>query len=446
MRLGIQLFVLLVSLSVSSAWAIWPLQDSEGRDIPSLAPLLEQVNPSVVNISTYANSHAASAQFNGFFQRGPAAPKTPIRRARSAGSGVIIDASEGIVISNHHVVKQADEIHVSLNDGRSYRAELLGVDPEVDIAVLKLKGYENLKAIKLADSDQIKQGDFVVAIGNPFGLGHTATQGIISAVGRSGLGLESFENFIQTDASINPGNSGGALINLIGQLIGINTAIFSPAGGNVGIGFAIPVNMARASVEQILLHGEVRRGMLGVVIQDLTPEMAEALDVDNIRNGVIIADIQPGSAAEQAGLKIGDVLTALDGKALASSTQLRNWIGQRRVGDAVMLSIIRGGDSQQLSVVISDPLQLASKSTQSHPLFEGIEFEDAVDVEGLRVIAIENGSAGALTGLQPGDILLSYNRIPINKMEDLDEAAQSLANRVVLRVRRGDIGLYIVIQ
>ncbi|RLT99332.1 MAG: PDZ domain-containing protein, partial [Ketobacter sp.] len=307
------------------AFAVWPLQDGDGNQLPSLAPMLEKINPAVVNISTFATRQQMNPLLNDPFFRhffGPNQRAPQMKRSQSAGSGVIVDAADGTVITNFHVIDGADEIKVSLNDGRTFDAKLVGSDPDVDIAILKIEA-NGLHEVKMADSDATRVGDFVVAIGNPFGLGQTVTTGVVSAIGRTGLGIEGYENFIQTDASINPGNSGGALVNLNGELVGINTAIIAPAGGNVGIGFAIPTNMARHSLEQILEHGEVKRGQLGVVIQDLTPDLAEAFGLEGTQ-GVVVSEVQDGSAADKAGIKQGDVITEFDGKEMRTAAQLRN--------------------------------------------------------------------------------------------------------------------------
>ena len=284
MQLKQRIFTLCIMILASTpALAVWPLQDGDGNQLPSLAPMLEKVNPAVVNISTFATRQQMNPLLNDpffrhFFGPGPYHQAPQQKRSQSAGSGVIVDADKGTVITNFHVIDGADEIKVSLNDGRTFAAKLVGSDPDVDIAILDIDA-DGLHEVKMADSERARVGDFVVAIGNPFGLGQTVTTGVVSAIGRTGLGIEGYENFIQTDASINPGNSGGALVNLNGELVGINTAIIAPAGGNVGIGFAIPTNMARHSLEQILEHGEVKRGQLGVIIQDLTPDLAEAFDL-----------------------------------------------------------------------------------------------------------------------------------------------------------------------
>ncbi|MGB5471941.1 MAG: trypsin-like peptidase domain-containing protein, partial [Gammaproteobacteria bacterium] len=303
----------------------------------SLAPMLETVLPAVVNIATRAapqmrrNPLLDDPFFQRFFDLPEARPREP--QFQSRGSGVIVDARQGYVLTNHHVIADAEEITVTLRDGRSLTARVVGQDPEVDIALLRIEAGD-LTALPIADSDALRVGDFVVAIGNPFGLGQTVTYGIVSALGRSGLGIEGFENFIQTDASINPGNSGGALVTTQGQLVGINTAILGPSGANIGIGFAIPSNMVQAIVRQLAEHGEVRRGELGVAIQDLTPELAAAFGLQ-INGGALLAQVVPGSAAEQAGLAAGDIVVAVNERPIRSGDALRNTIGLLPVGDTL---------------------------------------------------------------------------------------------------------------
>ena len=323
------LAVNLAGLPVLSATAALP-QQLAGEKLPSLAPMVQQVAPAVVNISTRSKIHRQQNPllndpfFRHFFRE---QQRPEASRPQSLGSGVVIDAEKGLVISNHHVVGRADEITVTLRDGRELKAELLGSDPEADVALLKVPVVA-LTEIKLADSDALLVGDFVVAIGNPFGLGQTVTSGIVSAVGRSGLGIEGYEDFIQTDASINPGNSGGALVNLRGELVGMNTAILAPggSGGNVGIGFAIPSNMVMQIVEHLESHGEVKRGVLGVVTQDLTPELAQAFDI-KVRKGAIIARVFADSAAAEAGLKAGDVVVEINDRKVKNSADMRNRVG-----------------------------------------------------------------------------------------------------------------------
>lgn len=443
--------VCVMSLLAPASWAVLPATDSEGRQLPSLAPLLKNVNPSVVNISTYTtrtmrqNPLLNDPFFRRFFNipKGQQMPQK--RRTQSAGSGVIIDAKKGTVVTNHHVVDGADEIYVGLEDGRSYKASLIGSDPEVDIAVLKLEEFEHLTQLVIADSEQLQVGDFVIAIGNPFGLGQTVTSGVVSALGRSGLGIEGYENFIQTDASINPGNSGGALINLRGELIGINTAILAPAGGNVGIGFAIPTNMAKASVDQILEYGEVRRGQLGIIIQDLTHDLAEAFDIDKQQRGVLIAQVQSESAAEKAGLLPGDIVVSVDSKAVETSAQLRNEIGRRRIGESLMLTVLRDGKSKVVKARVGKVIGRQAISDAIHPFLEGATLQ-LVRQGGIEVVNIKQGSTIASSGLRQGDVILSANRRVVSSLADLEKAASLSDRRLVLRIRRGNAAFYLVLQ
>jgi Do/DeqQ family serine protease len=446
--------LVLLFLIMPSTWAALPFKDSDGKPLPSLAPMIKRISPAVVNISTYTTREVRQNPllndpfFRRFFnvpqgQGRQQAPQT--RRTQSAGSGVIIDAKNGTVVTNHHVIKGADEIHVGLHDGRSYKATLIGSDPEVDIAVLKLEEFDDLQQLEVANSDSLNVGDFVVAIGNPFGLGQTVTSGVVSALGRSGLGIEGYENFIQTDASINPGNSGGALVNLNGELVGINTAIIAPSGGNVGIGFAIPANMSGSSIEQILEHGEVKRGRLGVIIQDLTRELAEAFDIDKQQRGVLIAEVQEDSAADKAGLKAGDVVISIDGDAVESSAQLRNEIGQRRIGDSIKLTILREGHTKSVKAKIGEASSVLASSDKVHPFLSGAGLANADD-GGVEVTGIEPNSPAAGSGLRVGDVILSANRVAVRNLKTLKKAASHSDKRLVLRVKRGNAALYLVLQ
>ncbi len=433
--------------------ALLPKFTGDGEPLPSLAPMLKSVNPAVVNISTYTTQRVQQNPLlnDPFFRHFFNVPRQQLqpreRRTQSAGSGVIIDASAGTVLTNHHVVRGADEVRVSLEDGRSFKAELIGSDPDVDIAVLKIPA-DALTAVRLADSDQLQVGDFVVAIGNPFGLGQTVTTGIVSALGRTGLGIEGYENFIQTDASINPGNSGGALVNLRGELVGVNTAILAPAGGNVGIGFAIPANMAMASIEQILQHGEVRRGQLGVIIQDLTAELAEAFDIDRGRRGAVVAEVQEGSAAEKAGVKAGDVVVAVDDKAVINSAQLRNAIGLRGVGEKVVITLLRDGREKRIKVVLGAAEQSAKVGGSVngiHPLLEGVRLKAAEDGKGVVIAAVEPG-APAAAKLRAGDLLVSVNQRRVRSIAELKAAASRDDDGMLLRVVRGRFANWVVLK
>ncbi|MBM4200936.1 MAG: Do family serine endopeptidase [Gammaproteobacteria bacterium] len=321
--------------------------------LPSLAPMLERIVPGVVNISTTSRVRLeVNPLFNDpFFRRFFGAPQMPREQQRqSLGSGVVIDAAKGYILTNHHVVANADQVTVTLLDERQFAAKVVGSDADTDVAVIKITA-DRLVAVPLGDSEALRVGDFVVAIGNPFGLGQTVTSGIVSALGRSGLGIEGYENFIQTDASINPGNSGGALVDLDGRLIGINTAIVGPSGGNVGISFAIPSNMARDIMEQLVGSGKVRRGQLGVSVQDLNPELARSFGLKRSA-GAVIAQIVPGSPAATAGLQVGDVVVAVNGKSVANASSLRSAIGLTPPGQEIELEIVRNGASRTLSVAI----------------------------------------------------------------------------------------------
>jgi Do/DeqQ family serine protease len=433
--------------------AALPLSDGDGNKLPSLSPMLKQVNPAVVNIATFSKQQAQNPLLNDpFFRRFFNVPdqqqmprQAPKRRQQSAGSGVIVDAQNGIVMTNSHVIDGADEVKISLADGRTFTAEVKGSDPELDIAILQIDA-EDLSQVPLGDSRVLEVGDFVVAIGSPFGLGQTVTTGIVSALERTGLGIEGYENFIQTDASINPGNSGGALVNLHGELIGINTAILAPAGGNVGIGFAIPINMAKASMEQIIVHGEVRRGQLGIGIQDISPELSKAFDLKNGQQGVLITGVGEDSSAEKAGLKAGDIIVAVDGSTTSSTGQLRSQIGIKEIGDKVMLTLIREGKTKKLGVTVGEPQQLASVSDKLHSLLEGAQFENNPDGEGVLVAALSPNSVAAYGGLRPGDIIVGANRQRVNNIKSFQEALSYNKQSVLLQVNRNGRALYLVIQ
>jgi len=343
-----------------------------GQPLPTLAPMLEQVTPAVVNVATEGrvplrrNPLLDDPFFRRFFDLPEDLPRE--RRTESLGSGVVVDARRGYIVTNHHVIAYADSITVTLRNGRQVDAELIGSDPESDVAVIRIPAG-NLTALTLADSDKLRVGDFVVAIGNPFGLGQTVTSGIVSALGRSGLGIQGYEDFIQTDASINPGNSGGPLVNLRGELVGVNTAIVASSGGNVGIGFAIPSNMVRQIMAQLVRYGQVKRGQLGVWAQDLSPDLAEAFGITNNR-GAVIAQVIPDSAADRAGVKAGDVIVAIDGKPIRNAAGLRNAIGLLNIGERIRLDLLRDGKPLTIRVRITDmrqPLRGALPPNQRRP-------------------------------------------------------------------------------
>lgn len=444
--------LLLFGTAFLPAHAALPLgTNSEG--LPSLAPVIKQVNPAVVNIATRGHVDVQrNPLFNDpFFRRFFNVPEQQQQREfQSLGSGVIVDADKGLILTNNHVIDNADEISVTLMDGRNVDATVIGSDERTDIAVLQIKA-DNLSAIKLGDSEKLQVGDFVIAIGNPFGFSHTVTSGIVSALGRSGLNDENYEYFIQTDASINPGNSGGALVNLRGELVGINTAIVSRSGGNIGIGFAIPINMAQKVMAQILEYGEVKRGVLGVFIQQLTPDLANAMDID-INDAALVTRVIEGSAAEKAGVKVGDVIIGLNGEAIKSSADLRNRIGLLRVGEKIELTLLRDSDKLTLDATISAPEEFQASTDTMHPKLAGAIITELTEaaplfgkVKGVLVADVAPRSPAARAGLQPGDIITSVNRKPITSVEEFRTAVKD-QKTLLLNVRRGNGALFIVIR
>lgn len=422
-----------------------------GEPLPTLAPMVERVQPAVVNIATRGHVSVQNNPllndpfFRRFFQEFGGRPQP--RETRSLGSGVVIDAGKGYIVTNHHVVEGADEIEIVLHDGRQLLAKLVGSDPEADVALLKVK-EDGLAEVPMADSDQLRVGDFAVAIGNPFGLGQTVTSGIISALGRTGLGIEGYEDFIQTDASINPGNSGGALVNLNGELIGINTAIIAAGGqGNVGIGFAIPINMVRLIVDQLIEFGEVRRGMLGVIMQDLTPELIQAFGLD-IHSGVVISKVIENSAAAEAGLEAGDVVVAINGSPVRSASAMRNVVGMLRVGEKMQLEVIRDKRSKTLTAVIKDKVEEVVEGKRVHERLAGATIEQAN--EGgevyLVVTEVEQNSPAWNSSLREGDIILSVNRRAVKTLDEFRQIVAGNNKQILLNIQRGQTALFILIQ
>ncbi len=448
------LLVLFFSLITTSAIAGLPITDSQGSKLPTLAPMLKRVTPAVVNIATigYVQQQRVNPLLQDpFFRHFFGAPAQPQqRKTQSLGSGVVIDAQQGLILTNNHVIDNAAKIQVTLRDGRQLEASLVGTDPDSDIAVIKITA-KNLTAVKITNSDNLNVGDFVVAIGNPFGLGQTVTSGIVSALGRSGLGIEGFEDFIQTDASINPGNSGGALVNLRGELVGINTAILSKSGGNIGIGFAIPINMVMDIKEQLLSHGKVRRGRLGAMAQDLTPQLAQAFGIP-MQRGAVVTSIQPKSAADKSGLKPGDIITELDGKQVKNADVLRNAIGLLRIGKTINLKILRDGQVRILSAKIEKSISSTLAGKDLHPKLTGALLSNIEPnsplyrrIEGVIFNEVDTASPARSAGLRRGDIIVSANRIPITNITELLDIA-SHSSELLLNLRRGNGALFLYLQ
>ena len=455
MRKSFQLVLLPVSLvillsMVFPAYSGLPFADSK-NGVPTLAPLLQGVTPAVVNISVQSRSAIEDNPLfrDPFFRRFFNIPDQAAPQERSAGSGVIIDAASGYVVTNYHVIKDAQQVTVTLKDMRQFVAKLVGSDPGTDIALLKIEA-KNLQALRLGDSDLLNVGDFVVAIGNPFGLGQTVTSGIVSALGRSGLDLEGYEDFIQTDASINPGNSGGALINLKGELVGINTAIIGPSGANVGIGFAVPSVMVKAVLDQIVRFGEVRRGRLGASSEDITHDLARSLGLPSTE-GAIISTVESKSPADQAGLKPGDVITAVNGRPVRRSIDLRNKIGMMPIGETVNLTILRDGKTRTTKIKIAKPLEVPGTEAETVPQLAGATVANLKagargKIEGVIVTQVDANSPAWLHGLRPGDVIFGVNRKKVRSVQEFLAALQSSEDRIILNLLRGDFRLALVIR
>ena len=424
------------------------LPDSvDGQPLPSLAPLVREVAPAVVNIRVSQTVRSQSPYGDEMFRRFFGIPELEggSREIASAGSGVIVDADNGYILTNHHVVDGADKIQISLFNEDSLDAEVVGSDAATDIAVIKVDP-ENLVDLPIGDSDQVQVGDFVIAIGNPFGLGHTVTSGIVSALGRTGISRNGYEDFIQTDASINPGNSGGALVNMRGELVGINSAIVSRTGGNVGIGFAVPSEIAQSIMRQILDFGEVRRGLLGVSIQTIDTESAKALGAE-VESGALVSAIEPGSAAEAAGLQVDDIIVRVNDKKIDDSRELANAIGLKGSGEIVDIELVREGRTRKVKATLGQRTITQSSGSDIHPGLQGARFatSSASATGGVEVTEVESGSAAAQRGLRTGDVIIAVNRQPAQNLQQLQAIAD--ANMILfLLVQRGDRSLMLQIR
>ncbi len=447
------LFALMLGiLVVTDVSAAIPVRQGNGEAMPSLAPMLEQITPAVVNIATYTTVQLRNPLMDDpFFRRFFNVPEQQrrYRRTRAAGSGVIVDARQGYIVTNNHVIDHADEITVTLSDGRALPAKLVGTDAQVDLAVLKVDSAK-LTQIGFADSAALRVGDYVVAIGNPFGLDQTVTSGIVSALGRSGLGIEGYEDFIQTDASINPGNSGGALVNLRGELIGINTAILAPAGGNIGIGFAIPANMVAAIMAQLIKHGEVQRGRLGIRVQALNAELAKAFEVSFVE-GVVVVEVDKGSAAANAGVRPGDIIVKVDDRDIKRVVDFYGQSALLMVGDTVHLTVLRDGRQKRVTFdLAAENLEQVSGERIDSRL-TGVSFrnfrsdQDPSAGAGVLVTDISNASLAWARGLRPGDIVVAINRKPVRSIAEITDQLHGAGGQLLLRVyRSGEFGFIVI--
>ncbi|PXW53799.1 DegQ peptidase [Grimontella sp. AG753] len=442
-----------VGLSLSApiqTMAAMPSQVPGQGTLPSLAPVLEKVLPAVVSVQvegTAVQGQKVPDELKKYF--GDELPEQQQAQPfEGLGSGVIIDAAKGYVLTNNHVINQAQKINVQLNDGREFEAKLIGGDDQSDIALLQLQNPSNLTQIAIADSDKLRVGDFVVAVGNPFGLGQTATSGIVSALGRSGLNLEGLENFIQTDASINRGNSGGALLNLNGELIGINTAILAPSGGSVGIGFAIPSNMAQTLSRQLIQFGEIKRGLLGIKGTEMSADIAKAFNL-NVQRGAFVSEVLPNSGSAKAGIKSGDVIVSLNDKPLNSFAELRSRIATTEPGAKVKLGILRDGKPQDIEVTLDKSTSSSASAELISPALQGASLSDGQLKDGTKGINIENvekGSAAAQAGLHKDDVIIGINRTQVQSIAELRKVLETKPSVIALQIIRGNETLYLLLR
>lgn len=428
------------------SYAGWPFNLAHQLPKDSISQTLQPILPAVVNVSVQGDIPPN--------QLPPPVPGRPYpRHFESMGSGVIVDAKAGYILTNAHVIHEAKTITVTLSDGRVFKATLKGSDPASDIALLTITP-DHLIAIPLGNSDNLKVGDFVAAIGNPFGLNQTVTSGIVSALQRTGLGIEGFENFIQTDAPINPGNSGGALINLQGKLIGINTAILAPGSnaGNIGIGFAIPINMAYGVMKQLAEYGSVKRGLMGVLVQDLTPALASALHISTEINGALVSQVPNYSPAETAGIQIGDIIQSINGIPIHNGGQVKNIVGMLRVGDKISVKILRKGKIINTVITLTDPKDYKKLAEHDNPFLFGLvlrDFNQTITGQGhlvgVEVVDTDEDSMAWHAGIRPGDVITSANQVPIANVAQLQDIAKQSKQELLVNVlSRGGIRFVVI--
>ncbi|HDZ3599761.1 TPA: Do family serine endopeptidase [Mannheimia haemolytica] len=452
-------FILGSTIAAMPAYAEATLPTAvNGQAVPSLAPMLEKVRPAVVSIAVEGKTKGDSRrsreipeEFEFFF--GPHADlfgnrSSAPRNFRGVGSGAVINAEKGYVITNNHVIDNADKITVKLEDGREFKAKLVGADPLSDVALIQVEDPKNLTEIKFADSDKLQVGDFTVAIGNPFGLGQTVTSGIISALGRStGQSDEGYENYIQTDAAVNQGNSGGPLINLNSELIGINTAIISPSGGNAGIAFAIPSNMANSLVTQIIEFGEVKRGMLGIKGGELNADLAKEFNIST-QQGAFVSEVLPDSAAAKAGFKAGDVITEINGQKIRSFSELRAKVATSGVGKEIELTYLRDGKEAKAKVTLQSDSEAKVTASNLIPALKGADFNNynAKGIKGVEISNVEKGSIAEMRSLKKGDIIIGVNRHSVENIADLRKILETKPSVVALNIVRDGANFYVILQ
>ena len=455
-KLMTSLIIIFASLGIMTAYAETPLP-ATNKSQDSIAPMLKRVMPAIVNITTIGS--LSSKVFPYLNQKGlKRLPKRlqkglEERKFRDVGSGIIFNAEKGYIVTNSHVIKDSSLITVTLSDGRRFRAKLIGKDTATDIAVIQIHA-KNLVAVPFADSDKLQVGDFAAAIGNPFGLHQTVTSGMVSALNRDDLGIEGYENFIQTDAPINPGNSGGALVNLNGQLIGMNTAIITPGrnGGNVGIGFAIPSNMMQLVIKQLVKNGKVKRGIIGVLVQNLTPSLADAFKQHGVE-GALVTDVTTGSPAAKAGIKDEDIIISVNGRKVNGAAQVRNITGMLPIGTKLKIIVRRGSKDITLHATIANPKLLAQKKEANGDLLSGVglsNFNRIMPgkgvVTGAQVTNLTEANAAWVDGLRKGDVIVEANNEKINNIDQLQKIAERNHKQLLLKIRRAGGAVFVVLD